>query len=119
MELVHWFVDFFLHLDKHLAEVKAAGGELPKTSQPTPADFQATYHAIAQKLPDIPRWIEVRDLLAADECEVIGLQETPDLSFILSETSRISKTKRAPWRLAASHPASTVTNGGDVAMTTS
>jgi fatty acid-binding protein DegV len=27
---------------KRLAEVKAAGGELPKTSQPTPADFQAT-----------------------------------------------------------------------------
>lgn len=33
---------------KRLAEVKAAGGELPKTSQPTPADFEATYRAIAR-----------------------------------------------------------------------
>jgi DegV family protein with EDD domain len=33
---------------KRLAEVKAAGGELPKTSQPTPADFEAVYGAIAR-----------------------------------------------------------------------
>ena len=26
MDLVHWFVDFFLHLDKHLAEVIASYG---------------------------------------------------------------------------------------------
>ncbi|HEX9076592.1 MAG TPA: DegV family protein [Anaerolineae bacterium] len=32
---------------KRLAKVKAAGGELPKTSQPTPGDFEATYRAIA------------------------------------------------------------------------
>ena len=30
---------------KRLAEVKAAGGELPKTSQPTPADFESIYRA--------------------------------------------------------------------------
>ncbi len=33
---------------KRLAEVKAAGGELPKTSQPTPADFEGAYSAIAR-----------------------------------------------------------------------
>ncbi len=33
---------------QRLAEVKAAGGELPKTSQPTPADFETTYRAIAR-----------------------------------------------------------------------
>ncbi len=33
---------------KRLAEVKAAGGELPKTSQPTPTDFETTYSAIAR-----------------------------------------------------------------------
>ncbi len=33
---------------KRLAEVKAAGGELPKTSQPTPADFEAAYSSIAR-----------------------------------------------------------------------
>jgi RimJ/RimL family protein N-acetyltransferase len=43
-------------------------------------------HALAQRLPDIPRWIEVRDLLLSDDCEVSGLQETPDLSFSLRET---------------------------------
>ncbi len=34
---------------RRLAEVKAAGGDLPKTSQPTPVDFEATYRACAQK----------------------------------------------------------------------
>lgn len=33
---------------KRLVEVKAAGGELPKTSQPTPVDFEASYGAIAR-----------------------------------------------------------------------
>lgn len=33
---------------KRLAEVKAAGGDLPKTSQPTPGDFEGTYGAIAR-----------------------------------------------------------------------
>jgi DegV family protein with EDD domain len=32
---------------KRLAEMKAAGGDLPKTSQPTPADFQEVYQTIA------------------------------------------------------------------------
>jgi DegV family protein with EDD domain len=33
---------------KRLAEVKAAGGELPKTSQPSPVDFEGTYSALAR-----------------------------------------------------------------------
>jgi DegV family protein with EDD domain len=33
---------------KRLAEVKAAGGELPKTSQPSPVDFEHTYSALAR-----------------------------------------------------------------------
>ncbi len=33
---------------KRLAEVKAAGGDLPKTSQPTPVDFEGAYGAIAR-----------------------------------------------------------------------
>ncbi len=32
---------------KRLAEVKAAGGALPKTSQPTPMDFEAIYNSLA------------------------------------------------------------------------
>jgi DegV family protein with EDD domain len=34
---------------QRLAEVKAGGGELPKTSQPTPVDFEGTYSAIARR----------------------------------------------------------------------
>ena len=33
---------------KHLAETRAAGGELPKTSQPTPSDFEGAYLALAR-----------------------------------------------------------------------
>ncbi len=33
---------------RRLAEMKAAGGELPKTSQPTPLDFEDAYRAIAR-----------------------------------------------------------------------
>jgi fatty acid kinase fatty acid binding subunit len=33
---------------KRLAEVKAAGGELPKTSQPSPVDFEGVYNALAR-----------------------------------------------------------------------
>jgi hypothetical protein len=45
-----------------------------------------THHAIAKKLSDMPRWIEVRDLLLSNDGEVMGLKETSDLSFILRET---------------------------------
>jgi fatty acid kinase fatty acid binding subunit len=33
---------------KRLAGIKAAGGELPKTSQPSPADFERAYSALAR-----------------------------------------------------------------------
>jgi DegV family protein with EDD domain len=33
---------------QRLAEVKARGGELPKTSQPTPVDFESAFRAIAR-----------------------------------------------------------------------
>lgn len=38
---------------------------------------------IANKLPDIPTWVEVRDLLFSEECEVFGVEEHPDLAFVL------------------------------------
>lgn len=38
---------------------------------------------IAQSLPDIPRWVEVRDYLLSEECEILGFEETPALSFVL------------------------------------
>ena len=41
---------------------------------------------IAAKLPDLPRWVEVRDLLLSEEGEISGFQEEPRLSFVLRET---------------------------------
>ncbi len=38
---------------------------------------------IAHKLPDIPRYVEVRSYLQSDECEVLGYTEKPSLSFVL------------------------------------
>src|SRR5919199_2235058 len=34
---------------RRLAEVKARGGELPKTSQPSPGDFERVYRALARE----------------------------------------------------------------------
>jgi GNAT superfamily N-acetyltransferase len=40
--------------------------------------------AIAQRLSDLPRWVEVRDLLL-EGCELLGLQEEPELSFLVRD----------------------------------
>jgi GNAT superfamily N-acetyltransferase len=39
--------------------------------------------SIVQKLPDLPRWVEVRSLLLDGFGEIFGLQEEPDLSLVL------------------------------------
>ena len=41
--------------------------------------------AIARRLPDLPRWVEVRDILFGEDCEVFGFQEQPELSFAVPE----------------------------------
>ncbi|WP_309642952.1 GNAT family N-acetyltransferase [Phenylobacterium sp.] len=38
--------------------------------------------ALARRLPDIPRWVELRAGLLRGEGEVFGLTETPELSFV-------------------------------------
>lgn len=40
---------------------------------------------IAQKLSDLPRWVEVRDLLLSDSCEILALEEAPELSLVLRD----------------------------------
>jgi RimJ/RimL family protein N-acetyltransferase len=42
-------------------------------------------HSIAQGLPDLPRWVEARDLLLRGCCEIFGLQEEPELSLVLRD----------------------------------
>jgi GNAT superfamily N-acetyltransferase len=40
---------------------------------------------LARRLPDLPRWVEVRDLLLSGECQIFGLEETPALAFALRD----------------------------------
>lgn len=39
--------------------------------------------SLAERLPDVPRWVEARALLLSGECEVLGLREEPELAFVV------------------------------------
>lgn len=41
---------------------------------------------LAARLPDVPRWVEVRDLLLSGECRLVGAVAVEPLSFVLAET---------------------------------
>ncbi len=41
--------------------------------------------SIAQRLPDLPRWVEARALLLGGPCEVFGLQEGPEPSLVVRD----------------------------------
>ncbi|MDF2628423.1 MAG: acetyltransferase [Symbiobacteriaceae bacterium] len=43
------------------------------------------HHALANKLPDLPRWVEARALLLSGRADLFGLQEAPDLSVVLRD----------------------------------
>jgi GNAT superfamily N-acetyltransferase len=49
-----------------------------------------SHRTIAQRLPDLPRWVEVRDLLLSESGEITGLQEEPELSFVLRDPETAS-----------------------------
>lgn len=40
---------------------------------------------IAQRLPDVPRWVEARDLLLEGPCDIFGLREEPELSLVVRD----------------------------------
>jgi hypothetical protein len=42
---------------------------------------------IAQRLPDIARWVEARSLLLSGDCEVFGFEEMPELSLAVRDPS--------------------------------
>lgn len=44
-----------------------------------------TIHTLAQRLPDIPRWVEVRALLRWGRCEIFGLEESPAFAFAIRD----------------------------------
>lgn len=57
----------------------------------------ALFQQLASKLPDLPRWVEARALLLWNACEVFGLHETPELSFVLrSQTSKLAIVVGSP-----------------------
>jgi RimJ/RimL family protein N-acetyltransferase len=39
--------------------------------------------SLAKRLPDLPRWVEARALLLGGACEIHGLREEPELSFVV------------------------------------
>jgi hypothetical protein len=41
--------------------------------------------SIAQKLPDLPRWVEVRSLLLEGSGEIFGLHEEPELALVVRD----------------------------------
>jgi GNAT superfamily N-acetyltransferase len=41
------------------------------------------HRTLAERLPDIPRWVEVRDLLLAGEGEILSLELESDLALVL------------------------------------
>lgn len=43
--------------------------------------------SIARKIPDLPRWVELRDCLLLGDCEILGLEEKPELSFVIQDAS--------------------------------
>jgi GNAT superfamily N-acetyltransferase len=45
-----------------------------------------TLARLARELPDIPRWVETRSLLLVGECELFGLDESDELSFVVRGT---------------------------------
>ena len=42
-------------------------------------------HTLAQRLPDLPRWVEVRALLRWGRCEIYGLEESPALACAIRD----------------------------------
>lgn len=48
-------------------------------------DLKDLGQSLADRLPDVPRWVEARDLLRGGRCEVLGLREQPELSFVLRD----------------------------------
>lgn len=46
-------------------------------------DVIALGRSLADRLPDVPRWVEARSFLLSGECEILGLREEPKLSYVV------------------------------------
>ena len=46
-------------------------------------DGIALGYALADRLPDVPRWVEARSMLRGGACEILGVRQGPELSFVI------------------------------------
>lgn len=44
---------------------------------------------LARALPDVPQWVETRSMLLSGRCEVFGLKEGEDLSFVVRDAEDV------------------------------
>jgi GNAT superfamily N-acetyltransferase len=44
---------------------------------------------LVRALPDIPRWVETRSMLLSGRCEVFGIEEGEDLSFVVRDAEDV------------------------------
>jgi GNAT superfamily N-acetyltransferase len=44
---------------------------------------------LVRALPDVPRWVETRSMLLSGRCEVFGLKEGEDLSFVVRDAEDV------------------------------
>jgi GNAT superfamily N-acetyltransferase len=61
---------------------------------------------LARALPDVPRWVETRSMLLGGECELFGLEEDGDPSFVVRDAvyplvSVVGRPEKAAIREAA------------------
>jgi GNAT superfamily N-acetyltransferase len=47
---------------------------------------KATLDRLLRALPDVPRWVETRSMLLSGRCEVSGLAQEGELSFVVRDT---------------------------------
>lgn len=52
-----------------------------------PEPGKAIYARILRTLPDIARWVKTRSILLSGHCEVLGLKDGEELSFVVRDTA--------------------------------
>ena len=50
---------------------------------------RAILDRLVRALPDIPRWVETRSMLLSGRCEVFGIEEGEDLSFVVRDAEDV------------------------------
>jgi hypothetical protein len=53
-----------------------------------PSSDAATPARLARALPGVPHWVETRSMLHLGDCELFGLEEGEELSFVVRDTGR-------------------------------